>query len=150
MVDGVLIRELGALYAKNRNHHGADENRAAIEPLPIQYSDFAAWQASSAEGVALRESLLWWKNRLAGAPPLLALPSDRPRPSRQTFSGAAETFAINKELGDRLKEIARGERATLFMTLLAAFQTLIHRYTGTDDIVVGAFVAGRTRSRPSG
>ena len=147
---GVLMRELGALYAKNTNRHGADTNLTVIEPLPIQYCDFAAWQARSTESIGARESLEWWKDRLAGAPPLLALPSDRPRPSRQTFSGAAETFVIPKELGDRLKEIARGERATLFMILLAAFQTLIHRYTGTDDIVVGAFVAGRSRVETEG
>ncbi len=147
---GVLMRELGALYAKNTNRHGADTNFTVIEPLPIQYCDFAAWQARSTESIGARESLEWWKDRLAGAPPLLALPSDRPRPSRQTFSGAAETFVIRKELGDRLKEIARGERATLFMILLAAFQTLIHRYTGTDDIVVGAFVAGRSRVETEG
>ena len=135
---------------KTRIADGADANRTVIEPLSIQYSDFATWQSRSTEGVAARESLEWWKNRLAGAPPLLALPSDRPRPSRQTFSGAVETFVIPKELGDRLKEIARGERATLFMILLAAFQTLIHRYTGTDDIVVGAFVAGRNRVETEG
>jgi amino acid adenylation domain-containing protein len=147
---GVLMRELGALYAKNTNRQGADVNVTVLEALPIQYCDFAAWQSRSTEGVAARESLEWWKDRLAGAPPLLALPSDRPRPSRQTFPGAAETFVIPKERGDRLKEIARSERATLFMILLAAFQTLIHRYTGTDDVVVGAFVASRTRVETEG
>ncbi len=76
--------------------------------------------------------------------------ADRPRPPRQTFAGAAETFVIAKELADRLKEIARSERATLFMTLLAAFQTMLHRYTGVDDIVVGTPVAGRTRVETEG
>ena len=141
-----------ALFTQNtRTAAGADANPTAIEPLAIQYSDYAAWQLRSAETAAARESLEWWKNRLAGAPPLLALPTDLPRPSRQTYSGAAETFSITKELGDRLKEIARGERATLFMILLATFQTLLHRYTGTDDIVVGASVAGwGPGSRPKG
>ncbi|MGC2442180.1 amino acid adenylation domain-containing protein [Candidatus Binatus sp.] len=140
---GVLMRELAALYAAFRNPESVDSDRNVLEPLSIQYGDFAAWQARSVKGVAARESLEWWKNRLAGAPPFLALSTDRPRPPRQTFSGAVASFVITREVADRLKEIARGERATLFMTLLAAFQTLLHRYTGTDDIVVGAPVAGR-------
>ena len=133
--NGVLMRELATLYADHK----------ALEPLSIQYCDFSAWQARSTEGVRARESLEWWKRQLDGAPPLLALSTDRPRPPRQTFSGAVESFAISKEIGDRLKELAQSERATLFMTLLAAFQTLLHRYTGSDDVVVGTLVAGRTR-----
>jgi amino acid adenylation domain-containing protein len=142
---GVLMRELSALYAARAADNGGAADPPALKPLAVQYSDFARWQSEAAGGAQMRESLAWWKKQLAGAPPLLALPSGRPRPPRQTFPGAAETFVIPKELTDRLKEIARGERATLFMTLLAAFETLIHRYTGLDDMVVGAFVAARTR-----
>ncbi len=99
----------------------------------------------------MQESLAWWHDRLEGAPPLLALPTDRPRPPRPTFSAAAETFVIPGELIDRLKGIARGERATLFMTLLAGFQTMLHRYTGSDDIVVGTPLSqGGPASRPRG
>src|SRR5271170_2428759 len=143
---GVLMRELSALYAARISA----EDGSQLKPLAIQYSDFAAWQSQAVRGTQIRESLAWWQRQLAGAPPLLALPSDRPRPPRQTFAGAAETFVIAKELADRLKEIARSERATLFMTLLAAFQTMLHRYTGVDDIVVGTPVAGRTRVETEG
>ena len=142
---GVLMRELSALYAARVADNGGSANPPALKPLAIQYTDFARWQSEAARSAQTRGSLAWWKKQLAGAPPLLALPSGKPRPPRQTFSGAAETFVIAKELTDRLKEISRNERATLFMTLLAAFETLIHRYTGLDDIVVGAFVAARTR-----
>ncbi|HEV2171010.1 MAG TPA: amino acid adenylation domain-containing protein, partial [Candidatus Binatus sp.] len=141
---------LSALYAARAADDGRAPNRTALEPVAIQYYDFAAWQSAATRGVAMRESLEWWKKRLSGAPPLLALPTDRPRPARQTFSGAVETFVVGKELGDRLKDIARRERATMFMTLLAAFQALIHRYTGIDDIVVGTPVAGRTRVETEG
>ena len=146
---GVLMRELSALYAARiSGDDGAD--RRPLKPLAIQYSDFARWQSQAVHRPRMLASLEWWKRQLAGAPPLLALPSDRPRPPRQTFTGAAETFVIAKETSDRLKEIARVERATLFMTLLTTFQTMLHRYTGIDDIVIGAFVAGRTRVETEG
>jgi amino acid adenylation domain-containing protein len=143
---GVLMRELSALYAAR----AAGDDAPELKPLAIQYADFAAWQSAATHGARTRESLAWWKRKLDGAPPLLALPSDWPRPPRQTFAGAAETFVIAKALADRLKEISRGERATLFMTLLAAFQTMLHRYTGVDDVVVGTPVAGRTRVETEG
>ena len=146
---GVLMRELSALYAARRSKKAGAE-APVLKPPAIQYSDFAAWQSQAARGVRMRESLAWWKRKLEGAPALLALPSDRPRPPRQTFSGAAETFVIGKDLGDRLKKIARAERATLFVTLLAAFQTMLHRYTGVDDIMIGTPVAGRTRVETEG
>jgi amino acid adenylation domain-containing protein len=147
---GVLMREFAALYGAFSDRRRVDIGRNVLEPLPIQYYDFAAWQARSTRGGAAQESLEWWQKRLAGAPPLLALPIDRPRPPRQTFSGATESFVIPSAISDGLKEIARRERATLFMTLLAAFQTMLHRYTGTDDIVVGVPVAGRTRVETEG
>ncbi len=147
---GVLMRELSAFYASELTCNAAGAETQVLKPLAVQYVDFARWQSRTAHGSATPELLEWWHERLAGAPPLLALPGDRPRPPRQTFSGAAESFVIFSELTDRLKEIARGERATLFMTLLAAFQTMLHRYTGIDDIVVGTPVAGRTRVETEG
>ena len=114
---GVLMRELSELYASDVTDNGAGATAQVVKPLAIQYADFARWQSQAADVPAMQESLAWWHSRLAGAPPLLALPTDRPRPPRPTFSGGAETFIIPKELCDRLKGIARGERATLFMTL---------------------------------
>jgi amino acid adenylation domain-containing protein len=147
---GVLMRELSVLYAADATDNGADASAQVLQPLAIQYLDFAQWQSQAAHGPAMNESLAWWHDRLTGVPPLLPLPTDRPRPPRQTFSGAAETFLINSELVDRLKGIARSESATLFMTLLAGFQTMLHRYCGSDDIVVGTPVAGRTRVETEG
>src|SRR5277367_6699027 len=147
---GVLMRELSALYESELIGNTAGAEAEVLKPLAVQYVDFARWQSQAARGPAMQESLAWWHDRLEGAPPLLALPGDRPRPPRQTFSGAAESFVIPTELTDRLKELARGERATLFMTLLAAFQTMLRRYTAIDDIVVGTPVAGRTRFETEG
>ncbi len=147
---GVLMRELSALYVSELNGNGNGADAPVLKPLAVQYVDCARWQSQAARGPAMQESLAWWHDRLEGAPPLLALPTDRPRPPRPTFSAGAETFVIPGELVDRLKGIARGERATLFMTLLAGFQTMLHRYTGSDDIVVGAFIAGRTRAETEG
>jgi len=147
---GVVMRELSAFYASDVAGNSADAPAEDVKPLAIQYADFARWQSQAAHSPAMRESLAWWHNRLAGAPPLLVLPTDRPRPARETFSGAAETFVIPAELVDRLKQTARDARATLFMTLLAAFQTMLHRYGAGDDIVVGTPVAGRTRVETEG
>jgi amino acid adenylation domain-containing protein len=147
---GVLMRELSAVYASDVSDNGAEASAQMLKPLAIQYADFARWQSEAAYGPAMQESLAWWHDRLAGVPPLLAIPTDRPRPPRETFSGAAVTFVVAKELVDRLKGIARGERATLFMTLLAGFQTMLHRYGAGDDIVVGTPVAGRTRVETEG
>src|SRR5271154_236646 len=147
---GVLMRELSLLYASQGTDDGASASAEVLKPLAVQYTDFARWQSQAACGPAMQESLAWWHDRLEGAPPLLALPTDRPRPPRPTFSAGAETFIIPGELVGRLKGIARGDRATLFMTLLAGFPTMLHRYTGSDDIVVGAFIAGRTRAETEG
>ncbi len=147
---GVLMRELSAFYASDVTESRAGPSAQVLKPLAVQYADFARWQSQAAHGPAMNESLAWWHDRLAGVPPLLAMPTDRPRPSRQTFSGAAETFVISIDLVDSLKDIARNERATLFMTLLAGFQTMLHRYSAGDDIVVGTPVAGRPRVETEG
>lgn len=136
----VLWRELAALYEA-----AVSGRPPALPPLEIQYADFAIWQRRQLRGAAFTDQLAYWTKRLAGAPPLLALPTDRPRPSAQTGRGASQTFAVSRELGVALRALGQREEATLFMVLLAAFQVLLARYTGLDDIIVGSPVAGRTR-----
>ncbi|MDT5296661.1 MAG: hypothetical protein QOJ76_3541, partial [Acidobacteriota bacterium] len=137
----VLVREVSALYEAYA--------RGAESPLPglqVQYGDYAAWQREWLQGEALDTQLAYWKRQLEGAPPLLELPLDKPRPAVQTFEGGQHTLLLPRELRDSLKRLSRGEGATLYMTLLAAFKTLLHRYTGQDDIVVGTPIAGRNRA----
>jgi amino acid adenylation domain-containing protein len=142
---GVLARELAALYAAYR------EGRASPLPdLPVQYADDAAWQRAHLRGEALERPLAWWRERLAGAPALLELPTDRPRPAVRTHQGALEPVALPAALADRLRALARAEGATPFMVILAAFQALLGRQAGTDDVVVGSPVAGRTRGEVEG
>jgi amino acid adenylation domain-containing protein len=137
----VLARELSALY------RAALEGRPALlAPLPIQYSDYAVWQRRWLAGEVLDRQLAWWRERLAGAPAVLELPTDRPRPAVASLRGATERLGLGTELGEGLAAVARRWDATLFMTLLAAFQALLHRYTGQDDLLVGAPVAGRERA----
>ena len=137
---GVLLRELSALYAAFA--------RGEPSPLPelaLQYPDFAAWQRRHLGGDALDAQLAWWRGRLEGAPPLLELPADRPRPATRGERGAREAAVLPAELIGRIDAIAREEGATRFMVLLAAFAVLLSRWSGQDDVVVGSPVAGRTR-----
>ena len=117
-----------------------------LEKLPIQYADYALWQRQWLSGENLDKQLNYWKQQLAGANPVLELPSDRPRPAVQTFRGASQSFIISPTLAQSLKALCHQERATLYMTLLAAFQTLLSRYSGQEDIIVGSPIAGRNRS----
>jgi hypothetical protein len=142
---GVLFRELGALY----NALLAGEP-SPLPPLPIQYADFAAWQREWLQGAEMEEQVSYWKQQLGGAPPVLELPTDRPRSAAATHRGALETFDICPEVTQKLRELSQREGATLFMTLLAGFQTLLHRYTGSSDIVVGTDVANRNRAETEG
>ncbi|HET7232832.1 MAG TPA: amino acid adenylation domain-containing protein, partial [Longimicrobium sp.] len=137
---GVLFRELSALYAAYRD--GAE---AALPDLPVQYADYAAWQRNVLQGAVLDRQLAWWKGRLAGAPALLELPTDRPRPAMQSYRGAYERVELPAGLLERLQNVAHGEGATLFMVVLGAFQVLLVKYSGSNDIVVGSPIAGRTR-----
>ncbi|HWN42523.1 MAG TPA: amino acid adenylation domain-containing protein [Thermoanaerobaculia bacterium] len=132
----ILVRELAALYG-----NAAD---TALPPLPIQYADFAVWQRKELAGEA---QLGWWREQLAGELPVLELPLDRPRPPVQTFRGAKLPVTLPAEA---LRNLARGQGATLFMALLAGFLTLLHRYTRQADLVVGSPVAGRNRSEIEG
>ena len=138
---GVLMRELGALYEAF-----AAGRPSPLPELPIQYADFAVWQQQWLSGEVLEKQLGYWKRQLAGAPPELSLPTDRPRPPVQTYRGAVHPVALGRELSEQLSALSRREGVTLFMTLLAGFQALLHRYTGQDDLVVGSPIAGRTRA----
>jgi len=138
---GVLLRELAALYEAF-----STGKPSPLSELPIQYADFAVWQREWLGGDRARIDLAYWKQQLEGAPPLLELPTDRPRPSVQTYRGAKHSFLLSKALTEALNSLSRKENVTLFMTLLAAFKTLLYRYTGQADIVVGAPIANRNRA----
>lgn len=137
---GVFLRELAELY------QAFDTGREpALPVLPVQYADYALWQNDWLQDAGMEEPLAYWKRQLAGAPAFLELPADHPRRAVQTFRGHWQWQTLPQSLADALKELSQRERVTPFMTLLAAFQTLLHRYTQVDDIVVGSPVAGRNR-----
>ncbi|HYH82065.1 MAG TPA: condensation domain-containing protein, partial [Longimicrobium sp.] len=137
---GVLYRELSVLYEAYR------EGRTSPLPeLGVQYADYAVWQREHLRGEVLDRQLAYWKERLAGAPELLEVPTDHPRPAVQSFRGAHERIDLPLELLERLQALGRSEGATLYMTLLGAFQVLLGKYSGSEDIVVGSPAAGRTR-----
>jgi acyl transferase domain-containing protein len=142
---GVLVRELVELYRAFST--GQD---SPLAPLPIQYADYAHWQRELLEGGLADSQLAYWKRQLQGALPVLDLPHDRPRPSARSFRGATLPFAFGAELTRELKALAHREGVTLFTLLLAAFQTLLHRYSGQDDIIVGSPIAGRTAVETEG
>jgi amino acid adenylation domain-containing protein len=135
---GVLIREFSLLY-----NAAATGRTAALSELPIQYADYALWQRQRLQGEVLEAHLSYWKHQLAGAPAVLELPTDRPRPAVQVYHGARQSLTLPPALSTALKSLSQREGVTLFMTLLAAFQTVLQRYTGRDDIVVGSPIAGR-------
>jgi len=137
---GVFMRELVVCY-----NAFTLESTPRLPALPVQYVDFAAWQRNELKGSSLQKQLEYWRNRLAGVPAVISLPTDRPRPSIRSFRGARRSFVISKEIGAKLKTIARSERATLFMTLLTAFQSLLSCLANETDIVVGSPIAGRNR-----
>ncbi|HXC31870.1 MAG TPA: amino acid adenylation domain-containing protein [Verrucomicrobiae bacterium] len=137
----VVHQELRRLYEA----FSAGQPSPLLE-LPIQFADFAGWQREWMKGETLERQISYWKQELAGAPTVLELPTDKPRPATQSFRGATETFRLPGKLLEGLKTLGREQQATLFMVLEAAFMTLLHRYTGQDDIVVGTPISGRTRS----
>jgi len=142
---GVLVQEIAALY------DAFSHDRPSLLPeLPIQYADFAHWQRNWLQGEILEAQLDYWKQQLKGLPPLLELPTDRPRPALQSFHGAHHTFILPKSLSEACKALGQQEGATLFMTMLAAFQTLLYRYTGQEDISVGTPIANRNRAELEG
>ena len=135
---GLLFKELDEAY------RALEEGRDPELPeLPIQYADFAEWQRRRVDGDLLEELLSYWTTQLRGAPDRLDLPSDRPRPSVQSYSGAWKEFDIPAEVVAPLRDLARARGVSLFMVLAAAFKTLLHRYSGAVDLVVGTPVSGR-------
>ncbi|HST62618.1 MAG TPA: amino acid adenylation domain-containing protein, partial [Longimicrobium sp.] len=142
---GILHREVTTLYAAYR-----DGAQSPLPELPVQYADYAVWQREQMRGQALEAQLAYWTERLAGAPAVLELPTDFPRPAVQTFAGAWERVQLSRTLLDGLQALARTEGATLYMVLLSAFQALLAKYTGSDDIVVGSPISGRTRREVEG
>jgi len=142
---GMFIQELAQLYkAYSQGQH------SPLTPLPIQYADFAIWQRQWLQGDVLQSQLSYWQQQLANAPALLSLPTDRPRPAVQTFAGAHQEFTLSVELTGRLTKLSQEQGVTFFMTLLAAFDTLLYRYTGQSDILVGSPIANRDRSEIEG
>src|SRR4028118_1036117 len=141
---GVLIRELGTLYTTF-----ASNQPSPLPELPIQYADFADWQREWLQGEVLETQLAYWKQQLDTLP-LLNLPTDRPRPATPTYRGATQFLELPKSLSEELEALSQRQGVTLFMTLLAAFQTLLYRYTQQEDIVVGSAIANRNRREIEG
>ncbi|HTK46652.1 MAG TPA: condensation domain-containing protein, partial [Gemmatimonadaceae bacterium] len=135
---GVIVRELGMAYV------AATEGRAAaFEPLPIQYADFAAWQRERISGDRLETLLAFWRAQLEGALEPLDLPTDFPRPATPSFSGARHSTLLPPSLRDAILGLARRTGTTPYLVLLAAYMTVLHRYTGRASVLVGSGVAGR-------
>ncbi|NCS75868.1 MAG: amino acid adenylation domain-containing protein [Microcystis aeruginosa K13-07] len=141
----VLIHELTSLYNAYVQNQPAN-----LAPLPIQYADFALWQKQWLQGDVLQSQLNYWQNQLTAAPPLLSLPTDHPRPAVQSFVGTQQEFSLSPKLSQALTELSHQQGVTLFMTLLAAFDALLYRYTGSGDILVGTPIANRNRSEIEG
>ncbi|MEA2604412.1 MAG: hypothetical protein QOF89_5404 [Acidobacteriota bacterium] len=129
---GILVREVAAIYAGTQ-----------LPELPIQYADFAAWQRQWLDGAELERQLAFWRRELAGAPPALDLPTDRPRPPVESFRGAGLPWTVDRDLSRGLQELGRAGGATLFMTMIAALGVLLSRWTGQDDLVLGSPIANR-------
>ncbi|MGH8672534.1 MAG: amino acid adenylation domain-containing protein, partial [Burkholderiales bacterium] len=142
---GLLLKELAACY------NAFNEGKAPSLPvLPIQYADYTTWQRQWLQGEVLQRQIGFWKEQLADAPPILELPGDRPRPVRQSHLGGRVIRAIDQDLAEKLRRTARTQGCTLFMLLLAAYQALLYRYTGQNDILVGTPIAGRDRLETEG
>ena len=134
----VFLPELRALYEAS-----VLGQPSPLPAPPIQYGDYAYWQRESAREGALASQLAYWKRQLADAPTTLDLPTDRPRPPVQTFRGSMHSFELSEALSEALKTLGRREGVTLYITLLAAFNALLYRYSGQEDILIGTAVAGR-------
>jgi amino acid adenylation domain-containing protein/non-ribosomal peptide synthase protein (TIGR01720 family) len=141
----VLVEEFSRLYAAHCQ--GLD---AALQALPIQYSDYAAWQRRWMEAGELERQLNWWREKLGNEQPLLELPSDRPRPAQPSQRGARLDFALDAELASGLLTLAKQRGVTPFMLLLASFQALLYRYSGQADLRVGVPIGNRNRSETRG
>lgn len=136
----VFINELAGLFAAF-----SSGKPSALAELPIQYGDYAAWQRKWLTDEALETQLSFWKKQLGGKLPVLDLPADRPRPPVQTFNGATQQFVLSEELTASLRSLGNKSGATLFFTLLAAFNVLLYRYTGQQDILIGSPITNRNQ-----
>ena len=141
---GVLVRELTSLYTAF-----VEGGPSPLPELPVQYADFAKWQRGWLQGDMLEHELSYWRQQLGGCS-VLALPTDRPRPAVQTYAGAMHVHTLPAELCESLERLNQSCGVTLYMTLLSAFQVLLSRYTGQDDIVVGSPIANRNREEIEG
>ncbi|MGH9692016.1 MAG: condensation domain-containing protein [Candidatus Acidiferrales bacterium] len=137
---GIWVRELTSLYTACSNGQGSP-----LAPLPIQYRDYAQWQRESIAGELFETQVGYWKRKLDGAPALLELRTGRVRPQQQTFAGSSQWLPISADVIRGLKSLSAKHDATLFMVAFAAFQWLLSRYSGREDILVGVPVAGRNR-----
>ncbi|WP_447980435.1 amino acid adenylation domain-containing protein [Candidatus Nitrospira bockiana] len=137
----VLAQEMSVLYAAF-----VAGRPSPLRPLSIQYADFAQWQRDWLQGEVLEAEVAYWKHRLGPTPPVLELPADRPRPAVQTYRGGRCAFTVPASVAGQLQALSRRHGVTVFMTLLAAFKVLLHKYTGREDILVGTDVANRNRA----
>ena len=137
---GILIREMAVLYEAF-----SSGTPASLPELPIQYADFAHWQRQWLAGEVLETQLTYWKQQLGGAPPLMELPTDHPRPPLQSFRGTHHSVTLPNDISAGLKALSQQHGVTLFMTLLAAFKVVLHSYTSQDDIIIGTPIANRNR-----
>src|SRR5262249_17975427 len=142
---GIFMNEIGFLY-----QGFVRGERLRLPELPIQYADYAEWQAGWLKSEQAGEHLAYWTKQLAGELPLLDLPTDHKRPPVQTLSGASRSLLLGTHLYDAVKQLSRDENATLFMTLFAVFTALMNRYSGQEDILVGSPIAGRERPELEG
>jgi len=142
---GVLSRELKAFYTAYLQGTVVE-----LAPLPVQYADYAVWQREWLQGDVLEQQLAYWKEQLAGELPILQLPTDRPHPPVKTYNGALKRFTLPSASIDELKRLSGEQGVTLFMTMLTAFKTLLYRYTGQTDLIVGSPIAGRNRAELEG
>src|SRR5438034_766729 len=137
---GVLVRELGVLHEAY-----AAGKESPLPELPIQYADYAEWQRENLQGEVLEEQLEYWRKQLGGELPVVELPGDHVRPAVRSYRGAQQELRVSREVTEKLKQMSQKEGATLFMTLLAAFDVLLARYSGQEELVVGTPIANRTR-----
>jgi amino acid adenylation domain-containing protein/non-ribosomal peptide synthase protein (TIGR01720 family) len=136
----VLVQELTAIYSAF-----TIEKPSPLEELPLQYADYAHWQRNWLKDEILEEQVNYWKQQLAGLPPVLELATDRPRPSVQTFNGAFYSFLIPEKNSEQIRKLSQQKGVTLFMLMLAAFQTLLYRYTSQEQLAIGTPIANRNR-----
>jgi amino acid adenylation domain-containing protein len=141
----VLVREVAALYDAY-----VEGKESPLPELPLQFGDYAAWQRDWLQGEVLENQLAYWRRQLDGAPEILELPIDKPRPTVQTFQGTSHEIRFSTTLTKGLRELSQREETTLYMVLLAAFQTLLSRYSGQNDICVGSPIANRNRVETEG